>query len=66
MLTVHFVKIAASAKTVGKLSFTKSNRRVISLILTIDPAVNLTKKYVFNAFGVLISQNTAIMISIDI
>ena len=65
MLTVHFVvKIAASA--VGKLSSTKSNRRVISQILRIDAAVNLTKKYVFNAFGVLISQNTAIMILIDI
>ena len=30
MLTVHLVvKIAASAKTVGKLSSTKNNRRVI-------------------------------------
>ena len=67
MLTVPFVvKIAASAKTVGKLSSTKSNRRVISQILWIDAAVNLTKKYVYNAFGVLISQNTAIMILIDI
>ena len=52
MLTVHFVvKIAASAKAVGKLSSTKSNRRVISQILRIDTAVNLTKKYVFNTFG---------------
>ena len=45
MLTVHLVvKIAASAKTVGKLSSTKSNRRVISRILRIDAAENRTKK----------------------
>ena len=45
MLTVHLVvKIAASLKTVGKLSSTKSNRRVISRILRIDAAEILTKK----------------------
>ena len=70
MLTVHLVvKIAASAKTVGKLSSTKSNRRVISRILRIDAAENLTKKYVYDGFRVVrvvISQNTAIIILIDI
>ena len=67
MLTVHLVvKIAASAKTVGKLSSTKSNRRVISRILRIDAAENRTKKYVYDAFRVVTSQNTAIIILIDI
>ena len=43
-LTGHLVvKIAASAKTVGKLSSTKSNRRVISRILRIDAGENRTK-----------------------
>ena len=45
-LTGHLlvVKIAASAKTVGKLSSTKSNRRVISRILRIDAGENRTYK----------------------
>ena len=67
MLTVHLVvKIAASVNTVGKLSSTKSNRRVISRILRIDAAENRTKKYEYDAFRVVTSQSTAIIILIDI
>lgn len=67
MLTVHLlVKIADRPWLLAKLSSTKSNRRVISQILRIDDAENLTKNYVYNAFRVVTSHNTAIIILIDI